>query len=145
MSINEPASDSRSPKDFVVILIAVWFFVSPWVLHFAEVSTPENLQGQPNLPAATWNCWIVGVVSFVVAVTSLRSMRAPQEWLNVVLGLWLLAAPWVIGIADLPMPAWDCWSVGAALFGVSLWRVSIRGRNVVPGLDLVGTEDDRAG
>ncbi|MDA8219362.1 MAG: SPW repeat protein [Dehalococcoidales bacterium] len=44
--------------------IAVWLFVSPWVLGFAA-----------GTPAIAWNAWAVAVVVFVMAVWVLSRLR----------------------------------------------------------------------
>ncbi len=45
------------------MLLAIWLFISPWVLGFADV------------PRAAWDAWIVGVVVFLLAWAGLAVAR----------------------------------------------------------------------
>lgn len=40
--------------------------------------------------------------------------RRWQDWVNLVLGLWLFASPWVLGYAD-TTAAWNAYALGAAI------------------------------
>lgn len=44
-------------------ILAIWLFISPWVLGFADV------------PRAGWDAWAVGVVVFILAWTGLAVAR----------------------------------------------------------------------
>lgn len=48
---------------------------------------------------AAWNAWIVGAVVALIAVGALVAFREYEEWANLVLGLWSIAAPWLLGFA----------------------------------------------
>lgn len=42
------------------------------------------------------------------------------DWVNVMLGLWLIASPWLLTVAASDRPAaWSSWSVGAAIVTVA--------------------------
>ncbi len=53
-------------EEWVDAAIGAWLVISPWLLGFAMLS------GEGAAMAATWNMIIVGVVSFVLAIWSLR-------------------------------------------------------------------------
>lgn len=39
-----------------------------------------------------------------------------QDWVNLLLGAWLVASPWLMNYADeLPRAAWNAWALGAAI------------------------------
>lgn len=69
---------------YLAQVLAACLFVSPWVFGFA---------GEP-MPA--WNAWIVGIALGVLAVAALSAFADWKEWVSLVLGLWLVAAPWVL-------------------------------------------------
>ena len=56
--------------------------------------------------------------------------RQWRDGVNVVLGLWLIASPWVLGYAAMTAPAWNAYVVGviiavaalAALFAFHVWE-----------------------
>ena len=69
------------------LLVALWFFVSPWVYgaHMA-----------PN----AWNSWIVGAVLVIAALVEMNSdvrMAMNWNWLSIMLSIWVFFSPWVYG------------------------------------------------
>lgn len=108
-------------QDPANLVLAVWMFISPWVLQFAY--TGGNGAGT----VMAWDAWVLGVVVFLVSVSAMgqRFVRG-QEWLNAVLGVWLFIAPWVLNFASGGSDAaWDHWIVGALIFLVSLSAIAI--------------------
>ncbi len=75
----------RQWEDWVSWGLGIWLLIAPWTLHF-------ELQ-----PAATRASVITGVLLILVEAVTLSAFRAWEEWLNVVLGAWLIVAPWVVG------------------------------------------------
>jgi len=76
---------------------------------------------------AAWNAWILAVVVFAIAISAVGRLSLRQEWANLVLGIWIFIAPWVLGFAALGSAAWDHWIVGALIFLVSLSAVLVSG------------------
>ena len=74
----------RQWEDWVSWGLGFWLLIAPWTLRF-------DLE-----PAATHAAVITGVLLILVEAITLSAFRAWEEWLNVILGLWLIAAPWVI-------------------------------------------------
>jgi SPW repeat len=72
------------------IPLGIWLVVSPWMLHYSAMGLP-----------ATLNSMIVGALIVVLAAVRFNSWRdtAPFSWINLVLGLWTIASPWVYGYA----------------------------------------------
>ncbi|HEX5507742.1 MAG TPA: SPW repeat protein [Pseudolabrys sp.] len=70
-----------------------------------------------NSPVAAWNAWVLGVIVFLIALSALGQRFARgHEWYNLILGIWIFIAPWVLGFAAAANPAWDHWIVGALIF-----------------------------
>jgi hypothetical protein len=116
-------------QDWINVILAIWLFISPWVLGFGttvNTAAPNAAAASPMDVAytAAWNAWVLGVIVFLVAVSA--AMRRGfwqgswQEWSNVILGIWIFIAPWVLGFANLQLAAWDHWVVGFLIFIVSL-------------------------
>ena len=81
-------SDSSRPAlDVVNIIAGVALVLSPWFLGYAA-----------EAPAA-WHAWIAGAVVVLIAAGALLAFHAYEEWANLVVGLWTVAAPWVIGFS----------------------------------------------
>jgi hypothetical protein len=43
-----------------------------------------------------------------------------QDWVNLVLAVWLFVSPWALGYSAILAPAWDAWIIGAAVALVSI-------------------------
>jgi hypothetical protein len=64
---------------------------------------------------AAWNAWIVGIVIAALALATLTVFSEWEEWANMVIGIWLVIAPWILDFAAMPTPcgpmwSWVCWS-----------------------------------
>lgn len=113
-------------QDWAILALGAWLFASPWILHFpGPALMSPDIERQP-VPAAhgpwlqafgiaSWNAWAVGLLVFLVALGIVIRRRHGQEWVNIVLGVWAFAAPWVLGFSFEPAPAWDHWIVGALI------------------------------
>jgi SPW repeat len=132
-----PLAENRQ-QDWLNVLLAIWLFISPWVLQFGFGVQPGPA-GSAGLPAPTadvlyaaaWNAWILGIVVFLIALSASGRRAAWQasghEWVVLLLGIWIFVAPWVLGFADVGTrtAAWDHWITGALIFLVSLWNLSV--------------------
>ncbi|SFQ58948.1 SPW repeat-containing protein [Amycolatopsis arida] len=76
----------------LAMLAGVWLVVSPWLLDHPGTAAGFN---------AAWNDILVGVLVFLVAGARAVSPYAtlPWSWVPIVLGIWLVAAPYVLGFA----------------------------------------------
>jgi hypothetical protein len=122
-------------QHWVNAVAAVWLFISPWVLQFGSAAPAGGTAAQGGAAAAAaapvaasvgsaaWNAWILGVIIFLVALSNLGRMDFRQGWVNLVLGIWVFIAPWVLGFAGIPNAAWDHWIVGIVVFVFSAWLV----------------------
>ena len=77
--------EGKRAQDLINLILAVCLFISPWVVGFAAEMTPA------------YNAWIVGVVIGALAVATLSVFAEWEEWVNMVLGLWLIVSPWLLG------------------------------------------------
>ncbi len=67
--------------------LGIWLLISPWALRFDLDS------------GATRVAVITGILIILTEMLTLSFFQSWEEWVNVVLGLWLLVASWVVGIA----------------------------------------------
>src|SRR4051794_21722742 len=77
----------KTVGDLVNLLPGVLLFVSPWLLGFASATT------------AGWNAWASGIVVAALAVAALTAFAQWEEWVNLIVGVWVAASPWLIGFA----------------------------------------------
>ena len=99
-------------QDWVNLILAVWLFISPWVLNFAGQQTPS------------WDAWIVGVVVAVLSIAALTQVQVWEEWINLLLGAWLFISPWVLGFSSDATISWNAWIVGILIFLVAASEIS---------------------
>jgi hypothetical protein len=101
----------RRFHDAVNVVLAILLFVSPWVLSFSGAQT------------AAWNAWIAGVLVALVAVAALVSSEDWPEWINAVLGIWILIAPWVLGFGSMREAMAAHIVLGVLIAGFAAWGI----------------------
>ena len=101
-------------KDTICMLAGLWLWVSPFVLHFklgSDASSDAN---------------VVGVLVGSFAMMAIATSRAWGEWTNVVLGVWLLASPWLLGFSHQVVARDNLMIVGLAVIVLSIWSTASR-------------------
>jgi uncharacterized membrane protein YkgB len=68
--------------------LGIWLCLSPWALGFDLAS-----------PTATRAAVISGLLLILTELVTLSAFSLAEEWINVALGVWLLAAPWILAIS----------------------------------------------
>jgi SPW repeat-containing protein len=95
-----------------LILGAILFF-SPWIFGFDA--------GKPSADAH-----IAGIIIVVLAIAALAAFAIWEEWLNLIVGLWTLVSPWVLGFQG-TREMTVCVVIGAIvaiLAAIELWIMS---------------------
>jgi membrane protein YdbS with pleckstrin-like domain len=98
-------------QDVVNLVLGIWLAVSPYVLGYADQATPA------------WNAYVVGVVILVIAAAAIWAFQKWEEWINAVLGLWLIVSPWILGYSEVATPLWNQIIVGVVVGGLAMWSV----------------------
>lgn len=106
-------------QDPVNGLLGAWLILSPWLAGFADQ------------PAAMANFVIVGALLIAVALGAMFVPKAWEEWVEVALGLWLVASPWLLGFAGVALAMQNAVLVGLAVTLLALW--------------VLGTDDEYGG
>ena len=70
--------------DAANLVLGAVLLLSPWLFGFSAGT-------------ATTNAYITGLVIAALAIAALAAFTVWEEWLNVVVGLWALVSPWVLG------------------------------------------------
>ena len=110
-------------RDWVMLVLGAWLFLSPWILGFAG-GAPADAAGAATGPAVSaWNAWVVGAVIAVLAIWAIAAFAEWLDWLNGILGAWLVIAPWVLGFSSLPAAAWNHVIVGLLVLAFAAWEV----------------------
>jgi hypothetical protein len=74
----------ESVPDLYNLFLAALLFISPWLFKLT------NGPGRVDL-------WVTSTVIGLISLAAIIAYRDWEEWLNVVLGLWLIASPWLLG------------------------------------------------
>jgi len=70
--------------DVYQLFLGVFLFVSPWLFSYARSTTRMDI-------------WVTSLAIIAVSVAALVAFSEWEEWINVLLAIWLIAAPWVLG------------------------------------------------
>jgi uncharacterized membrane protein HdeD (DUF308 family) len=104
----------RNVQDWINLICGVLLFLSPWALGFSG-----------DLTAAR-TAWVGGVVIFIVALGAMVQFAEWEEWIELVVGVLVIIAPWVLGFAAVHAALWSCVVLGVivVLSSISeLWAV----------------------
>ena len=72
--------------DVANLILGVALFFSPWIFKL-------------DAGEVTRNAFICGVIVIVLSLAALSAYAVWEEWLNLIVGLWLIVSPWVLGFA----------------------------------------------
>ncbi len=99
-------------QDGVNLVLGLWLVVSPWILSFTSNA------------AALWNALIVGAIFVALSLLALVDAKPWEEWSELVVAVWLLVSPWILGYSALPAPTWNAVIIAVAVGAVALSATS---------------------
>jgi hypothetical protein len=99
----------------VTLVLGIWLFFSPWILSFYSA-----------MPAASWNFFILGAAFVVFGAFALNQRNLWEEWVNLVLGVWMIISPWVLRYAGNITARDDAIVIGALGAVMSIWALADR-------------------
>ena len=83
------------------LLVGIWVFLSPWVIGYHSGGAVISI------------CVIVGISLSFSAIAALTAFRLWEEWVKLVLGVWLLVSPWLLGFSGVTALMWNAVLSGA--------------------------------
>ncbi len=95
---------------WIDIILGTWLIVAPFVLTYPSM-------------VAVWNSIIVGALVIILAgIHAANPTRAPGlNWITAILGVWVIAAPFVLHMASTTSTRWNDIVIGAAIVVFSVW------------------------
>ncbi len=111
MSDSMEIQEAWAWEDWVDMVLGVWLAISPWVLGFTDND------------AATRNALIVGVAVAVLSGSTFLVYNVIEEYVDVVLGIWLIISPWVLSFSGTTDMVADFVIVGALVAGLSGYEI----------------------
>ena len=109
------ATETRSYnhwQDWCNLVLALWLFASPWLL------------GYSGAPVAAWNAYVVAVVVAFFSIAAMAKFAQLEEWINALVGLWLIASPWLVGYTEMAAATWNHVIVGVLIVAFSGWELA---------------------
>jgi len=95
------------------LLLGGILFISPWLFSLSGGTQSEN-------------AFVSGVVIVVLSIAALAAFAVWEEWLNLIVGLWLIVSPWVLKFQGTRAMHVDM-AIGiivAVLAAIELWSMS---------------------
>jgi hypothetical protein len=74
----------ESALDVYTGSFGLFLFVSPWLFAYAS-------------EAARIDLWASGAAVVAISIAAIVAFSDWEEWLNLMLGLWLMISPWALG------------------------------------------------
>lgn len=111
-------------QDWVMLVLGVWLFVSPfWMMAYAS-----------SAGAIAWNSYIMGALVVIFSIAALVNHKLWEEGVNVAIGIWLIAAPFVLGyfFGESLGAGWNQLFVGLLLALDALWVIGKRRMPATP-------------
>jgi SPW repeat len=102
-------------QDWVMLMFGVWMFFSPFILGYAALGG-----------IAAWNSYVFGVAMVIFSLRALSVPRLWEEWVNLVLGVWIFIAPFVLGFFTLHAATWNHLILGVLIMTDALWAMASR-------------------
>jgi hypothetical protein len=105
---------TESLADWLNVALGAWLFLTPWLLGYASTRV------------ASWNAWLCGLAIAALAAKALVDFAEWEEWMNVILGLWVAASPWFVETLHEPLPQTMHLVLGlgvVATAAVHLWMI----------------------
>lgn len=98
-------------QDPLNAVLGVWVILSPWVLGYQDTRL------------AMINALVVGLALSAAALGAIFVPRAWEEWTEVVLGAWLVIAPWVFGFSTHYQATLGTVVTGLVIVALALWTL----------------------
>lgn len=99
-------------QDVVNALMGLALAISPWVLGYAGMSMAMS------------NAVVIGLLLAAIAVGAIVMPRAWEEWGEGILGLWMVASPWILGFATARNPMLAHVVVGLVVLALAAWTLA---------------------
>lgn len=103
--------------DVVSVIVGVCLALSPFAFGYVAAG------------AGAWNAWIMGTAIALVALGTLVAFAEWEEWVNLVLGVWTIVAPWALGFSAVAAAMYTHLIAGVVVAGLAaleLWMIHTR-------------------
>jgi SPW repeat len=116
--------NTQKPLSWLIVVGGAWEVAAPFV--FGATATTAFL----------WDAVIIGVALVILGAWAALSAEVGTDrnldWLNAVLGLWLIAAPFVLGYSGVAVALWNDIVVGIIIAVLGAWAALALGQQQHP-------------
>lgn len=70
-----------------------------------------------------WSHYVIGALIALVGVAALSNYQLWEEWVDLVLVMWLIVSPWVLGFTSMAALIWNAMIVGAIVAILLAWAL----------------------
>lgn len=109
--VNLSSREMAKPQDWVNLVLAVLLFISPWALGFTE-----------HMHAAR-TAWVSELVIGFIAIAAIVQFAEWEELLNLLLGVGLIFAPWIVGFSGVVAAMRTHVALGVLIALFSAWEL----------------------
>ena len=102
---------ARRWQDWANLVLGAWVFASPWVLNYGGTT-------------AALNAYVMGGGIVVFALIAAYMPKAWEEIINMLLGVWLVVSPFVLGFSAMTEIALHTVVVGILATAFAIWAMS---------------------
>jgi hypothetical protein len=99
-------------QDWCNLYLAFWLFASPRLFEYSDA------------PVAAWNAYVVADVVAVLSIAAMAKFAQWEEWINALVGLGLIASPWLVGYTEIAAATWNHAIVGVLIVALSGWELA---------------------
>jgi hypothetical protein len=92
------------------VILSIWLIASPFLLSFAGAF-------------GMWNAIVVGVIVLVLSWLRFNNPATMPwlSWITALLGVWLIASPFLFGMSGVTALLWDYIAVGVGFVVFGAW------------------------
>lgn len=109
MKDHQVIRDERRWQDWGNALLGGWLILAP----FVGIGVVNDV--------AAWSSYVTGTVVAIIAIAAIIHPKMWEEWVNLVVGFWLIIAPFLLGFTVQQGPTWNHFIVGLLISIDALW------------------------
>ena len=95
MATQEAGNPGERWQGWGNLVLGVWLFISP----FIGIGVTNDI--------AAWNSYVAGLVVAVFAIAALAHRYLWEEWLNLIIGIWIVVSPFMLHFTAQTGPTWN--------------------------------------
>lgn len=108
-------------QDVANMLLGLCLAISPWAMGYAD------------MPLAMGSAVIAGLVLVGFTLGAIVMPRAWEEWGEVLVGLWMVVAPWLLRFADYRAAMLSSVVIGVLVIALAVWTL-VTDKDYMPAL-----------